>query len=70
MIQCLAMTRKKWRIKTITTVQKRMQQLDTKYNHKNTLTCAITEWSETGHVPLYKYPEEFHEAIWSEGAIR
>ena len=24
---------------------------------------------ETGHVPLYKYPEKFHEAIWNQGVI-
>ena len=46
-----------------------MQQLNTKYNLENNLACAIAEWFETGHVPLYKYPEKFHEAIWIQGAI-
>ena len=69
MIQCPAMTKKKWRIKIITTLQKRMQQLNTKYNLENTLVCTIAEWFETGRVTLYKYPEKFHEAVWSQGAI-
>ena len=42
-----------------------MKQLDTKYDLENTMCCAIAEWFETGHVPLYKYPEKFHYAIWS-----
>ena len=64
MIRCLAMTKRKWRFKTIITPQKRMQQLDTKYNLKNTLACTIAEQFETGHVPLYKYPgKKSHEAI-------
>ena len=46
-----------------------MQQLATKYDLENTQACAIVEWFETGHVPLYKYPEKFFEAIWSQGAI-
>ena len=33
------------------------------------MCCAIAEWFETGHVPLHKYLEEFHDAIWSQGAI-
>ena len=33
------------------------------------ICCAIAEWFETGHVPLYKYQEKFHKAIWSQGAI-
>ena len=33
------------------------------------MCCAIAEWFETGHVPLYKYPEKFYNAIWSQGAI-
>ena len=69
-LQCPAMMKKKWKTTTITTLRKQMQQLDTKYNLENTLTCAIAEWFETGHVPLYKYPEKFHKAIWSQGAIR
>ena len=46
-----------------------MKQLNTKYAVENTMCCAIAEWFETGHVPLYKYPEKFHDAIWSQGAI-
>ena len=70
MLRCqAAMTRKKWRIKTITTLQKRMKQLDTKYHLENTMCCAIAEWFETKHVPLYKYLEMFNKAIWSQGAI-
>ena len=46
-----------------------MKQLDTKYDLENTMCCAIAEWFETGHAPLNKYPEKFHEAIWSQGAI-
>ena len=46
-----------------------MKQIDTKFAVENVMCCAIAEWFETGHVPLYKYPEEFHEAIWSQGAI-
>ena len=37
------------------------------YKLENTMCCAIAEWFETGHVPLYKYPEKFHDAIWSQG---
>ena len=46
-----------------------MQQLDTKYDLKNTLACTISEWFETGHASLYKHPEKFHNAILSQGAI-
>ena len=46
-----------------------MKQLNTKFDLENTMCCAIAEWFETGYVPLYKYPEKFHEAIWSQGAI-
>ena len=53
----------------MTALQKRMKQLDAKFELENTMCCAIAEWFETGHVPLYKYPEKFHEAIWSHGAI-
>ena len=55
--------------KKIQTLRKRMQQLDTKYDLENTLACAILEWFETGHVSLYKYPEKFHDKLWSQGAI-
>ena len=33
------------------------------------MLCAIYEWFETGHVPLYKYTEKLHYKIWSQGAI-
>ena len=46
-----------------------MKQLDTKFELEETLCSAIAEWFETEHKPLYKYPEKFHEAIWSQGAI-
>ena len=46
-----------------------MQQLDTEFELENTLACAISEWFETGYVSLYKYPEKFHDAIWSQAAI-
>ena len=51
------------------TLRKRMKQLNTKFDLENTMCCAIAEWFETGHVPLYKYPEKFHYVIWSQGAI-
>ena len=35
----------------------------------NTLACAMSEWFETGHISLYKYPEKFCEAFWSQGAF-
>ena len=69
MIRCPETTRRQWRIKTIQTLRKRMKQLDTKYDLENTLACAISEWFETGYVSLYKYPEKFHNVIWSQGAI-
>ena len=40
-----------------------MKQLDSKFKLEETLCLAITEWLETRHVPLYKYPEKFHKAI-------
>ena len=46
-----------------------MKQLNTKFNLENTMCCAIAEWFEMGHLPLYKYPEKFHKAIWSQGTI-
>ena len=46
-----------------------MKQLNTKYNLENTMYCAIAEWFETGHITLYKYPDKFDKAIWSQGAI-
>ena len=72
MLRCLVLSRRKWRIKTIATLQKLMKQLNAKYNPENTMCCTIiAEWFETGHVPLYKYPEKFHDAIYgvSQGAI-
>ena len=46
-----------------------MKQMDTKYELENTLACAISEWFKTGYVSLYKYPEKFHDVIWSQRAI-
>ena len=43
--------------------------MDTKYELKNTLACAISEWFGTGYVSLYKYSEKFFDKIWSQGAI-
>ena len=60
---------KQWRIKTIAQLRERMQQMDTQYELKNTLASAISDWFETGHVSVEKYPERFHDAIWSQGAI-
>ena len=51
------------------TLRKRMKQLNRKFDLENTMCCVIAEWFETGHVHLYKYPEKFHDAIWSQGAI-
>ena len=51
------------------TLQKRIKQLNTKFDLENTLCCAVAEWFETGHIPLYEYSEKFHEAILSQGAI-
>ena len=53
----------------IQTLRKRMKQLNTKYEVENVMCSAISEWFETGHVPLNKYPEKFHDTIWSQGAI-
>ena len=39
-----------------TRLRKQMKQLDTKYDLENTLACEISEWFETGHVSLFKYP--------------
>ena len=63
MVQCPKTTRKQWRIKTISALQKQMKQMDTKYKLENALACAISEWFETGYVSLYRYPEKFHDAI-------
>ena len=63
MPQCPALSQQKWRITTITVLWKRMKQLHTKLEVKNVICCAIAEWFETGHVPLYKYPEKFHDSI-------
>ena len=69
MLRCPALSQRKLRIKTIATLQTQMKQLNAKFDLENTMCCAIAEWFETGHVPLYKYPEKFHKAIWSQGAI-
>ena len=70
MLRCpVLLSQQKWQIKTITTLQKQMKQLNTEFDLKNTMYCAIAEWFKTGHLPLYKYPEKIHEVIWSQGAI-
>ena len=46
-----------------------MKQLNTKFELENTMCCAIAIWFKTGHVLLYKYPEKFDNAVWSQGAI-
>ena len=43
--------------------------MDTKFELENTLACAISEWFETGYVSLMEYPQKFHDAVWSQGAI-
>ena len=42
----------------MTTLQKQMKQLNTKFDQGNTMCCAITEWFETGRITLYKYSEK------------
>ena len=46
-----------------------MKYMDTEFELEHTLASAISEWFETGHVSVNKYPAKFHEAIWSQGAI-
>ena len=53
----------------MTTLQRQMEQLNTKFDLENTMCCAIAEWFKTDHVHLCKYPEKFHKAIWRQGAI-
>ena len=43
--------------------------MDTQYELENALASAISEWFETGHILVEKYPATFHDAIWSQGAI-
>ena len=69
MLRYPAQSQRKSRIKTVEALQKRMKQLNTKFNLENTLCCAIDEWFETGHVPLYKYPEKLYDGVWSQGTI-
>ena len=69
MLRCQGTTRKQWRIKTISKLRERMQQMNTQYELENTLASAISEWFETGHVLVKKYAATFHDAIWSQGAI-
>ena len=69
MLRCPDPSHNKWRITMIQTLRKRMQQLKTKFEVENVMCCAIAEWFKTGHVPLYKYPEKCHDAIWSQEAI-
>ena len=46
-----------------------MKKIDTKFAVENVMCCAISDWFETGQVLLKKYPEEYHDAIQSQGAI-
>ena len=69
MLWCQGKTQKQWRIKTISKLRERMQQMDTQYELENTLASAISEWFETGNVSVDKYPATFHDAIWSQGEI-
>ena len=47
-LQCPAMSQRRWRIKTISSLRKRMKQLNMKYEVENTMCYAIAEWFETG----------------------
>ena len=63
MIQCTAPSQIEWRIKTMNTLQKRMEQLATKFALGETMCIALSEWFETGHVQLQNYPNRYHPAI-------
>ena len=69
MIPYAETTRRQWRIKTISAIRKRMKQMNTQYKLENTLACTTSKWFKTGYVSLYKYPENFHDAIWRQGTI-
>ena len=66
MLRCAAASRRKWGIKTISELRRRIKKIGTKFAVENVMCCAIAEWFETGHVSLEKYPEEFHDAILSQ----
>ena len=69
MLLCKGESRRKWRIKTIDELQKRMKTIDTKFGVENTICSAISDWFETGKVLAEDYPEEYHDAIRSQEAI-
>ena len=46
-----------------------MKKIDTKFAVENVMCCAISDWFETCQVSLEKYPEEYHDVIWSQRAI-
>ena len=69
MLRCKGVSRQKWRIKTIDKLRRRMKKIDTKFAVVNVMCCAISDWFETGQVSLEKYPEEYQNAIRSQGAI-
>ena len=69
MLLCKGASRRKWRIKTIDELRRRMKKIDTKFAVENVMCSAISDWFETGQVSLEKYPEEYHDAIRSQEAI-
>ena len=69
MLCCKGASRRKWRIKTIDKLRKRMKKIDTKFA-VDVMCSAISDWFEMGQVSLEKYPEEYHDAIRSQEAIR
>ena len=69
MLLCKGESRRKWRIKTIDELRKRMKTIDTKFGVENTICSAISDWFETGKVLAEDYPEEYHDAIRSQEAI-
>ena len=69
MLRCKGASRRKWRIKTIDKLRRRMKKIDTKFAIENVMCCAISDWFETGQVSLEKYPEEYHDVLRSQGAI-
>ena len=50
-------------------LRKQMEQLATKFALGETMCTALSEWFETGHIQLQNYPNRYHPAIWSQGAI-
>ena len=69
MLLCKGESRRKWRIKTIDELRKRMKTIDTKFGVENTICSAISDWFETGKVLVDEYPEEYHDAIRSQETI-